>query len=319
MMRVQNAAAIIGIDRYAGRQLSGCEADAKAIKNAIATNADGSPNFNVDLLLLSSKAPVTKAAVIGAFREIFSAKDARIALFYFAGHGDFTSDGGFLATEDASENDEGVPMAQLINSANSSPASERVIILDCCHSGSVDQLFGSATSIPLAEGVSILAACRAEQAAIESNGRGDFTRLICDALAGGAADIRGLVNVASLYSYVDEVMTMRQRPLFKANISKLVPIRTAAAAISDEKLRNLTKYFPTADYVYPLDPSYEPTAKPNHPKHEAIFGDLQRFRGARLLVPNGEEHLYYAAMNKKSCSLTPLGKFYWEQVRTNNI
>ncbi|WP_035660680.1 caspase family protein [Bradyrhizobium sp. Ec3.3] len=317
-MRAQNKATVIGIDHYDDKPLSGCEADATAVRDAIAKNADGSPNFKVNLLL-ASKRQVTKAGVVGAFRETFSSKDASIALFYFAGHGSLTSDGGFLETQDAAENDEGVPMAQLIAAANASPASERVIILDCCHSGSVDLLFGSAASIPIAEGVSILAACRAEQNAIETSGRGDFTRLICDALAGGAADVRGIVNVASLYTYVDEVMSIKQRPMFKANISKLVAIKRATAAISDEKLRNLTKYFPSADYVYRLDPSYEPTAEPHDPEHEAIFGDLQRFRGARLLVPNGEDHLYWAAINRKSCSLTPLGKFYWEQVRAGDI
>lgn len=317
-MRVENAAVVVGIDLYAKNRLFGCEADATAIRDAVATHADGSPNFKVDLFLSSAK-PVTKAAVVGAFRETFSSRDARIALFYFAGHGRLTSDGGFLVTQDAAENDEGVPMAQLIMAANNSPSSERVIILDCCHSGSVDRLFGSAAALPLAEGVSILAACRAEQSAMETAGRGDFTRFICDAFAGGAADIRGLVNVAGLYSYVDEVMSLKQRPLFKANISKLVPIKHAAAAISDEKLRNLTKYFPSADHVYALDPSYEPTAIPNHPEHEAIFGDLQRYRGARLLIPNEEEHLYWAAMNRKSCSLTPLGRFYWARVKAGEI
>jgi hypothetical protein len=47
--------------------------------------------------------------------------------------------------------------------------------------------------------------------------------------------------------------------------------------------------------------------------------DLQRYRGARLLVPDGEEHLYYAAMNSKSCSLSALGKFYWRCVKAGTI
>ncbi len=317
-MHVLNTATIVGIDDYPNQPLSGCEADARALRDAIATNADTSDNF-VSHVLLSSVTTVTKAAVVGAFRKTFSNADARIALFYFAGHGVFTQDGGFLVTQDGVENDEGVPMSQLIDAANRSPASERIIILDCCHAGATDKLFGSANSIPLAQGVAILAACRTEQYAMEQNGRGVFTRLICDALAGGAADVRGSVNVSAIYSYVDEVLTIRdQRPLFKANISKLVPIRMAAAAISDAKLRDLTKYFPTADYIFPLDPSYEPTAEPHHAEHEAIFGDLQRFRAARLLVPNDEDHLYFAAMNRKSCSLTPLGRFYWERQKAGS-
>ncbi|UFW51099.1 MULTISPECIES: caspase family protein [Bradyrhizobium] len=317
-MGIENHATVVGINNYPDAPLTGCEADARAIKKALATHADGLKNFKVDLLL-SSKQLVSKGAIVRAFRKAFSSRDARIVLFYFSGHGELTSDGGFLVTQDAMEGDEGVPMAQLIAAANSSPASERIIVLDCCNSGSIGQFYGSLSSIALEEGVSILAACRTEQSAMETNGRGDFTRLICDALDGGAADVRGNVNVAGLYSYVDEVMSVTQRPLFKTNISKLVPIKRAHASISDEKLRCITEYFPSSDYVYKLDPSYEPTAEPNCPAHEAIFADLQRFRGARLLVPNGEDHLYWAAMNKKSCSLTALGKFYWEQVKAENI
>jgi len=62
---------------------------------------------------------------------------------------------------------------------------------------------------------------------------------------------------------------------------------------------------------YLLDPSYEPDAEPRNPEHEAIFGDLQKFRAARLLVPVDEDHLYFAAMRSKACRLTPTGRFYW--------
>jgi hypothetical protein len=175
-------------------------------------------------------------------------------------------------------------------------------------------------SVPLMQGVSILAACRTEQAALETNGRGLFTSHICDALTGGAADVRGLVNVPGMYSYVDEVLTLHEpRPLLKANVSRLVPIRRAGPAVSDEKLQMLTTYFPTMTHKLQLDPSFEPTALPNHPANEAVFADLQQYRGARLLTPNGEGHMYYAAMKSKTCSLTPLGQHYWLRVQAGKI
>ena len=150
--------------------------------------------------------------------------------------------------------------------------------------------------------------------------RGLFTSLVCDALDGGAADVRGSVNVSSLYSFVDEVLTIfQQRPLLKANVSQLIPIRRAGASVSDEMLRKLTKYFATEEDEYPLDPSYEPRAAPRHPEHEAIFAVFQRYRGARLLVPIGVDHLYDAAMSSKSCKLTPLGRLYWRCVRAKKI
>ena len=37
------------------------------------------------------------------------------------------------------------------------------------------------------------------------------------------------------------------------------------------------------------------------------------------LVPVGEEHLYYAAINRKACALTPLGKHYWHLAKARRI
>jgi hypothetical protein len=252
--------------------------------------------------------------------DLFSIRDADLALFYFAGHGDMTRNGAFLVTQDARPNDEGVPMAQVITAANDSPARERIIILDCCHSGAIDELFGSGANLPLEQGVSILAACRRDQPAAEQAGRGLFTSLICEALDGGGADVRGFVTLASIYHYVDEVLTVfDQRPLFKANIARLVHLRRAARAITDEQLRKLTNYFPTIDHKLQLNPSFEPTSPAPDAQNAPIFADLQRLRAASLLVPDGEEHLYYAAMNSKTCSLTPMGKNYWRCVKAGKI
>jgi hypothetical protein len=312
------AAILIGINDYTVAPLTGCEADASALAEIISRNADHSANFQTSLLL-SSHGPVLKAHVAEAAECIFSIH-ADAALFYFAGHGAHTGAGGFLVAQDATKYDLGLPMMQIVDAANRSTSSERIIILDCCHAGAVGELFGSLIDMPLKRGVSILAACRKEQSATERNGRGLFTSHICDALSGGAADVRGLVNVPGIYSYVDEVLTLHEpRPLLKANVSELVPIRRAAPAVADEKLRKLTTYFPKMTHQFQLDPSFEPTAQPDHPVNEAIFADLQQYRAARLLTPDGEEHMFYAAMNSKTCSLTPLGQHYWLRVQAGKI
>jgi len=38
-----------------------------------------------------------------------------------------------------------------------------------------------------------------------------------------------------------------------------------------------------------------------------------------VLVPVGEDHMYYAAMNSKSCKLTVLGAHYWSLVKNERI
>jgi hypothetical protein len=146
---------------------------------------------------------------------------------------------------------------------------------------------------------------------MESAGRGIFTSLICDALDGGASDVCGNVTIAAVYAYVDQALgAWDQRPLFKSHVSRLIPLRKCAPEIDFAILRLLPKYFQHPEYEYPLDPSYEPVAEPRNGDHELIFSHLQKYRAARLIVPVGEEHMYYAAMNSKSCKLTALGRFY---------
>ena len=317
---MSRAAICIGINHYeCVPPLFGCENDARAVHERLSRHHDGSPNF-ASRLRLSSETRLTRAELRRLSTELFSKPDLEVAVFYFAGHGARTDSGSFLVGQDGTFEDEGLAMAEVITKANESTARERIVVLDCCHAGAIDQLFTSAQNLALKKGVSVLAASRDTEASQEVGGRGVFTTKICDALDGGAADVTGSVTVAGMYAYVDEVLSLwEQRPAFKANVSKLVTLREAEPAVSKDKLRKIKAYFPTPDHIFPLDPSFEPTAEPHHEENEAVFADLQRYRGARLLVPHGTEHMYYAAMESRACGLTPLGRFYWERVAAGKI
>ena len=41
------------------------------------------------------------------------------------------------------------------------------------------------------------------------------------------------------------------------------------------------------------------------------FSRTSKNEGVGLVVPVDEEHMYFAAMNSKSCRLTKLGAHYW--------
>jgi len=47
--------------------------------------------------------------------------------------------------------------------------------------------------------------------------------------------------------------------------------------------------------------------------------DLQKMTQVGLITPIGEEHMYYAAINSKSCRLTALGAQYWKHVKAGKI
>jgi hypothetical protein len=313
-------ALIVGIDDYPAAPLSGCVNDARAMEALLARNEDASPNFSCRSMTAPS-ARITKANLREAITLLF-ADEADVALFYFSGHGLLTELGGFLVTPDARSYDEGVSMDTLLTLANqATKVKEIVLILDCCHSGALGSPSNLSTyTAMLREGVSVLTASRSSQVSTEKNGRGLFSSLICYALQGGAADIIGKVSAASVYSYVDQILgPWDQRPVFKSHVSRMMPLRMCRPEIPLEVLRLLTTYFPQSDYVFPLDPTYEPDAEPDHDEHERIFGHLQKYRDARLLIPVGEQHLYYAAINRKACKLTPLGAFYWRLVNEGRL
>jgi hypothetical protein len=313
-------ALLVGINDYPKCPLKGCENDAARLSSILQKHHDGSPNFDCRTFL-SSKEAVTRVRLRGLIGELL-AKPADTALFYFSGHGSETKSAGILVTQDYADNDLGIPMAELIEVA--SEASGRIreifIVLDCCHSGYAGKTWIAPNNDILPKGISILTASSPYEAAIERGGEGVFTALVCDALEGGAADVLGKVTAASVYSYLDQTLgAWDQRPHFKANLTKLEPLRHCEAAVAVETLRKLTAIFPTPEHELALSPAYEPTEQPKDEVKESVFSTLQKYRAARLLVPIGEDHLYYAAKNSKSCKLTPLGRFYWSLVNKKKL
>jgi hypothetical protein len=241
---------------------------AKRMAELLKTNEDGSPNFECRVLT-GPPLNIGRAEPKSRIKELFINK-ADVALLYFSGHGTKDDLGGYLVTQDAQQHDEGVPMSEVITLANESNAQEVVILLDCCHSGALGDLPGIGDKTLLREGVSILTASRGSQVAVEIAGGGVFTSLLCAALEGGASDVLGKVTIAGIYAYVDQSLgAWDQRPLFKALVSKLTPLRTCNPVVPFEILRRLPEYSETAELQ--LDPSFEPDADPKHPEHEAIF------------------------------------------------
>ena len=312
-------ALLVGIDHYPNSPLSGCVNDVARMHDILRLQHDGSPNFECHKLI-SAEEEVNRARLKNALHNLFSRR-AEVSIFYFAGHGTFNNLGGYLVTQDAKQYDEGVSMGDVLVEANQSPARERIIILDCCHSGALGQLpaINNDTAM-LKEGVSVLSASRETESALEVGGGGLFTSLVCAALDGGAADVCGNVTVAAIYAYADEFLGgWDQRPLFKCHVSTLVSLRNCSPVVDPAILRLMPKYFESPRVEYRLDTSYEPDAEPHHPEHEEIFSHLQTLRAARLVVPVGEDHMYYAAINSKSCKLTALGRFYWDLANSGKI
>ena len=312
-------ALLVGIDDYAQAPLFGCVHDAERMKAVLERHDDGTVNFDCRYLT-SPPSEITRAMLRESITDLFS-QPADIAWLHFSGHGTANDLGGYLVTPDAQSNDVGVPMIDVLTMANNASISEIVITLDCCNSGTFGRVPALASDhLILSEGVAVVTATRAAEQSLEVGGGGIFTSLLVEALDGGAAGIQGEVTVAGIYAFIDSALgAWDQRPLFKANISRLVHLRKAREKVSTEHLHKILELFSVPAEDLPLDPSYEPSEAPRNADHEEKFRLLQLLRSDGLVEPVNEQHMYYAAVNSDACRLTKRGLYYWRLVNDGLI
>ena len=318
-------ALIVGIDHYDHLgALGGCVNDAYAVKGVLERHADGTINFANPRIMTGTSAVdrVDKVEFKHAVRELF-ADDSDIALLYFAGHGYIEDTGGFLCGTECRNGDDGLSLSELMTLAGNSPAKNKVVFLDSCHSGIAGSRPEGLGIAEINEGMTILTASTADQYAAEEpgGGAGVFTRLLVDALGGAAANLVGDVTPGSVYAHIDQSLgPWAQRPVFKTNVKTFVSLRRATPPIPLADLQALATYFPRADHAFRLDPAYEPERSPVQMADEsipppdlqktAVFAILQKYVKVNLVRPVGAPHMWHAAMQSQSCELTVLGQHY---------
>jgi len=315
-------ALIIGIDQYEVSELANCESDARRVAALLERNEDGSKNFDIQLLVSDTSAPISRSRMLIALKALFGAP-ADLAVLYFAGHGMFDDDttAGTLLAQNGEEDQTGIGLHEITAlAAKASPGiTSSVIILDCCQSGAIADVAGAERAM-LGAGMTILTSCDRQGEAQSNLNGGVFTDLAVDALIGSAADIRGNVTAASIYAHVDQSLgAWEQRPIYKANVRAFAPLRRVSPRIEDGVLRQLADWFPEPGYHFQLNPSFEPEADESLiaafdnqtlKNNRDIFAQLQLCNRHGLVEPVGAKHMYFAAMESKSCHLSPLGRFY---------
>lgn len=316
----------VGIDNYQTIvDLHGCVNDANAVKAALERNGDGTLNFDVKLMSSTSEnSYISRGALKDAIDDLFKS-ESEIALLYFAGHGSIDATGGYLCTSDVERVDDGLSLDTVMDIVGRSKAQNKVVILDSCFSGDIANKSEMKNYSVLHDGTTILAACGRDEYASEKNEHGVFTSLLVEALYGGAMNLLGEVSPGSIYSYVDQSLgAWEQRPVFKANIKAFVSLRKNTPPIQLNDLRKICDIFVEPYEAYQLDATYEPDKHESDNKevnmeHELIFSILQQYAKLNLVVPVGEEHMYYAAIHNKSCKLTAQGQHYWRLAKSNHI
>ncbi|KAA5535106.1 caspase family protein [Taibaiella lutea] len=319
-------ALLVGIDNYPYSPLYSSVKDATNMAYLLEWHANGTKNFDVKL----ETEVFTKAVLRKLIVELFSG-DEETVLFYFSGHGLLNVSGGHIVTPDRKDYDEGILLDEILRLANNCKARNKIIILDSCHSGALgfSDSFGAEKSY-IGEGITIMTASRSHEPALAKGYSSVFTSLLIEALKGGAADITGQITPGAIYAYIDQALgPFDQRPVFKTNTTRFSPLRKVSPLVSPEALNNITEYFITDETEHNLDPSYEETniadIKPflrepyATPKKIAIFKHLQQMERVGLLQPVDTPFLFFAAMDSKSCKLTPLGRHYWRLVKNKKL
>lgn len=316
-------ALVIGINDYHhASKLKGCVNDALEVERVLERHNhtdEMEKNFMVELLTTDTKI-ITKDHLRDRIEELFMYQ-REISLLYFSGHGYIENTGGYLITTECKRGDQGVSMNDILIMANNSPATNRIIILDCCHAGGFGNNPLNQKLSSIAEGVTILCASSKDQYAVEKNGSGVFTSLFVHALDGGAANILGEISAGNIYGYIDRAMGEQgQRPLFITNIRRYANLRRVQTQIKRVELREMTVLFDKGpNMIFDLDSSFEPESNNPNPENVKKFTILQKYNRVNLVIPVEAPHMYHAAMHKKACKLTALGKSYWVMVKNNII
>ncbi|MCU6502426.1 caspase family protein [Rugamonas sp. A1-17] len=320
-------ALIVGINYYAeAGNLHGCVNDAHAVHQVLSRHMDGSKNFDVKMsTAVDAASAVSRRQLKDDLIELF-ADPCEIAVFYFAGHGSVEDTGGYLVTSECKDGDDGLPLEDVLKFANDSKAKNKILILDSCYSGSAGNPTSLGDKALLSEGMTILTASSKDQYASEQNGSGVFTTLFVDALNGGAANLMGEITPGSIYAHIDQSLSLwEQRPIFKTNVRAFTSLRKVPPPIALADLQKITELFESPSFEIQLDPSFEPQPPaPNHgiqpdPINNVKFALLQKMNRLNLVKPVGEEHMYFAAMNSKTCKLTVLGEHYWNLLKKQRI
>ncbi|MGK7904945.1 MAG: caspase family protein [Hormoscilla sp.] len=236
-------ALVVGINRYPfmdDRDLGRAVADAVAIAKMLkdhggfhvrlvlaAAPADGSPPVDRSLI---SDIKLDRKGLEEAIGRLFNPSEIPgegndTALLFFAGHG-FVKDPdgvreGFLATSDADgEYIWGVSFNWLRQELLTSKVRQKLVWLDCCHSGELFNAYGDLKGSP--GSMCLIAACRSFELASEGSEHGVLTGALLEALdPNNQHHQNNWVTNYDLVDYIDKLTTTPQAPVthnFKGEI-----------------------------------------------------------------------------------------------------
>lgn len=241
-------ALVVGVNTY--RYLPGLQApgvDAEAIASALQTYGE----FRVHRLpevIQAGKPQIGKATAITlrdletALVNLFKPKGSNIpqtALFYFSGHGIQHEAGirqGYLAVSDSQPDTGfyGLSLFWLRRLLQESPVRQRIVILDCCHSGEILNFLEADPGASAGTDRLFMAASREYESAYESldSSYSVFTQALLEGLDPRHSKT-GRVNNHDLTAWVSNRLKGEiQQPLFESSGSEIILTRGTGTSTS---------------------------------------------------------------------------------------
>ncbi len=312
-------AVIVGIDHYPGKPLTGCSTDALKVKELMARNFDGSPNF--ETVALTSKEqgrPVLTANYIKEQIRQLVQSEATVIYIHFSGHAEIVDGEIVLLGQD----DSPLRLQSIMALLGENSTRSSVVTLDCCFSGSVGRnIFLHSNHSVIPDRTAIISSSRKDERSWEKQfDQGQFSSVLCEGLAGRAADVLGNVTVTSLYAYLDESFgLMNQRPTLKASLNRVVGLRTCRPRVPLEILRSLPDVFESHEAEVVLDPRNDGTNSVVSSDRTDVSRRLQQCVAANLAEPVSYVPVHHAAVPGRACRLTSLGKRYWSLAKSDRV
>ena len=313
MANFKRKALMIGISNYPNHPLKYTTRDATAMAHCLSHHYDGRPNFDCHLLCSEGNYPLSRQLILEKIRELFK-QECEIAALYFSGHAAVRDGFPFIATPENPDLSDGISFDRIMSIVQQSPAREKLIILDTCHSGHMgisSLLKGTTALLPL--GTTIISSSRINEESIEVSGHGQFTKAILDALGGWASDLLGQVTAPSVYDYLSKSMSgWKQHPTFRTNVNRLTMLRECKPQFTFKEIHTLTELFEDDEQALPLDKEFEPYFKGDNKEKQSLYILLQRYHRTGLIIPDDNSlSLFECVRDEKSVVLTNLGKMYY--------
>jgi len=248
-------AVLIGINGYHESlgPLKFCANDAKLVRDTLVSETCGFAAKNV--LLLSDDQPKDHLPTFGNVHSWLGTWLSRpssddLVLVYFAGHGRELQGSAFLAPVDATLESlpvTGIPIQYVRDLLERCKASQKVLILDACHSGAgrdvVTMPHTFREALDAGEGLYTIASCDSDQVSHDWSEKehGVFTYYLAEAIRDAAPpDHEGAVTLDSVYDWTRRKVLdwtaehrLKQEPVRICRVKGQIPIAIRPMAIEE--------------------------------------------------------------------------------------